>query len=369
MPITLGSNIASLRGQRQLGQIGAELGVVFQRLSSGQRINRATDDAAGVAIADSLRATSRVFDQGARNLNDGLSLLNIADSALENLSGILVRLEELAEQAANGVYTNKQRKAMDDEAQALSKEFFRVSKTTEFNGQRLFTGEIQSVHLQAGLGSNAVLSAGVGGAIGAGAFQSRVSLAIGITPISITSGDFNGDGILDMATADSGSTASVLLGLGNGSFAPRVSFAVGGNPQSVASGDCNGDGVLDLVTADRASNTVSVLLGVGNGSFASRVSYTVGSAPNSVSSADFNGDGVLDLVTADITSNTVSVLLGVGNGTFAPRVSYATESGPTSVANGDFNVYGPAGEVNLLPGFFRWRLGGLTTANVYPASY
>ena len=121
MPITLGSNIASLRGQRQLAKTSAELGTVFQRLSSGQRINKASDDAAGLSIADSLNAKSRIFNQGVRNLNDGLSLLSIADSAIENLSGIVIRLEELAEQSANGVYTNKQRKALDDEAQALSK--------------------------------------------------------------------------------------------------------------------------------------------------------------------------------------------------------------------------------------------------------
>jgi hypothetical protein len=98
MAITLGSNIASLRGQRQLSRTGQELGTVFQRLSSGQRINRASDDAAGLAIADSLNARSRVYNQGVRNLNDGLSLLSIADSAIANLSDIVIRLEELVAQ-------------------------------------------------------------------------------------------------------------------------------------------------------------------------------------------------------------------------------------------------------------------------------
>jgi len=109
MAITLGSNIASLRGQRQLAKTSAELGTVFGRLSSGQRINKASDDAAGLSIADSLKANSRILIQGVQNLNDGLSLLSIADSAIENLSDIVIRLEELAAQAANGVYTNKQR--------------------------------------------------------------------------------------------------------------------------------------------------------------------------------------------------------------------------------------------------------------------
>ncbi|MEX2309834.1 MAG: FG-GAP-like repeat-containing protein [Pirellulales bacterium] len=338
MAITLGSNIASLRGQRQLSKTSAELGTVFERLSSGQRINRASDDAAGLSIADSLNAQSRIFNQGVRNLNDGLSLLNIADSAIENLSDIVIRLEELAEQSANGVYTNKQRKALDGEAQALSKEFFRISKVTEFNGQRLLNGEFDTVNLQGGVGENAVLSAGVGGAIGTGSFDSRVSYSVGSNPASVSSGDFNGDGVLDLVTADSGpDTVSILLGLGNGNFAPRVSYTAGLDPYFVSAGDFNGDGVLDLVTADSGSSTASVLLGLGNGTFAQRVSYSVGFTPESVSTGDFNGDGVLDLVTADYNSITASVLLGLGNGSFAPRASYAVGGFPSSVLAGDFN--------------------------------
>lgn len=99
MAATLGANIASLRGQRQEGRTSAELGTVFERLSNGQRISRASDDAAGLAIADSLNAKSRVFCQGVSNRIDGISLLSIADSAIESLSGITARLVELAEQA------------------------------------------------------------------------------------------------------------------------------------------------------------------------------------------------------------------------------------------------------------------------------
>ena len=130
MSITLGSNIASLRGQRQLTKTSDELGTVFERLSSGQRINRASDDAAGLAIADDLKAKSKIYVQGVRNLNDGLSLLSIADSALESLSGIVQRMEELAAQAANGIYGQEQRAALNEEAQALADEFFRITKTT-----------------------------------------------------------------------------------------------------------------------------------------------------------------------------------------------------------------------------------------------
>jgi len=387
MTITLGSNIASLRGQRQLSKTSAELGTVFQRLSSGQRINKASDDAAGLSIADSLSARSRIYNQGVRNLNDGLSLLSIADSAIENLSDIMIHLEELAEQAANGVYTNKQRKAMDDEAQALSKEFFRISKTTAFNGQRLLSGEFDSVNLQGGVGENAVLSSGLGGAIGTGSFDASATYQTGAGARSVATGDFNGDGILDIVSADGVSgTLSVLLGQGSGTFASHKSYSLGtslysvsagdfngdgvldivttdgsaggaivllgqGNgtfiahasydtttgPVSVSTGDFNGDGALDFVTADAATSQVSVRLGFGDGSFGPWAGYSVGTQPYSVATGDFNGDGVLDLVTADNSSNTASVLLGLGNGTFAPRVSYSVGGAPWSVTSGDFN--------------------------------
>ena len=109
MAIKIGSNIPSLQAQRRLGEATSSLSKISERLSSGQRINRVSDDAAGLAIADDLNAKSRIFTQAIRNGNDGISLLNIADSAIENLSGVVSRIRELAEQSANGTYSNKQR--------------------------------------------------------------------------------------------------------------------------------------------------------------------------------------------------------------------------------------------------------------------
>jgi flagellin-like hook-associated protein FlgL len=203
----------------------SQLSSVFERLSSGQRINRASDDAAGLAIADSLNAGSRIFNQALRNLNDGVSLFNIADSAIENLSGIMIRMEELAEQAASGTYGNQQRKALDGEAQALSKEYFRISKTTTFNGIALLSGTFDQINLQAGFGDSSVLFGGVGGALGTGEFAPRVSYSVGSLPFSVSTGDFNGDGVLDLVTADYHSdTTSVLLGLTKDGVAPLLPF-------------------------------------------------------------------------------------------------------------------------------------------------
>lgn len=152
MPITLGSNIQSLQAQRRLGVATASLSNTYERLSSGQRINKAADDAAGLAIADSLRADQRVALVAIRNANDGISSINIADSALGEIGGVLSRLAELAEQSANGVYSTVQRSALQNEFVALGSEIERIAVTTNFNGVTLLSGS-SSMTLQVGFDS------------------------------------------------------------------------------------------------------------------------------------------------------------------------------------------------------------------------
>ena len=152
MGITLGSNIASLKAQRTLGLSTEQLSRTFERLSSGQRINRASDDAAGLAIADSLKASQRVATVAIRNANDGISTIAIADSALGEIGNVLSRLAELAEQSANGVFSTTQRSALSNEFVALSSEIERIATTTQFNGVTLLSGG-SALTLQIGFNS------------------------------------------------------------------------------------------------------------------------------------------------------------------------------------------------------------------------
>ncbi len=152
MAITLGSNIASLKSQRTLGLSTDGLTKVYERLSSGQRINHAADDAAGLAIADSLKADQRVALVAVRNANDGISTIAIADSALGQIGEVLSRLSELAEQSANGTYSTQQRSALANEFGALGSEIERIAFTTTFNGVRLLSGSSQLI-IQVGFNS------------------------------------------------------------------------------------------------------------------------------------------------------------------------------------------------------------------------
>src|SRR5208337_3373548 len=165
-------------------------------------------------------------------------------------------------------------------------------------------------------------------------FQPQQTYPVGSVPSSVAVGDFNGVGNLDLAVANHGSNnVSVLLGDGTGGFSPATGspYAAGTGPIGVAVGDFNGDGRLDLVTANQQGGNVSVLLSNGNGGF-SRVDYDAGPNPNFVAVGDFNGDGKPDVVSANHGLNTVSILL---NNTAAVPTNTALTVAPNPATAGE----------------------------------
>ena len=154
MALTINTNIASLNAQRRLASSTSSLRQSFERLSSGLRIVRAKDDAAGLAIADTLRADQRIASVAIRNANDGVSLISIADGALNEIGNVLQRMGELAEQSANGTLSASQRSALDQEFSSLGSEITRISNVTTFNGLQLLSGSA-TVSLQVGFDSGA----------------------------------------------------------------------------------------------------------------------------------------------------------------------------------------------------------------------
>jgi hypothetical protein len=165
--------------------------------------------------------------------------------------------------------------------------------------------------------------------------------AVGASPEAVVVGDFNGDGIPDLATANSGdNTITVLLGNSFGGFAAAAGspFAVGTSPQSLVVGDFNGDGIQDLAVANSGSGNVTVLLADGFGGFvvAAGSPFTVGTNPESLAAGDFNGDGIQDLATASASG--VSVLLGNGRGGFTATTGSPVLTGAVRwIVVADFN--------------------------------
>ena len=388
--VKIGSNIGSLTAQRYLDTASARLSNAFERLSSGMRINRASDDAAGLAISSSLNASVRVGAQAVRNLSDGISLANIAEGALSQLKEITYRQRELATQAANGSYTLVQRQAMNAEANKLVEEYNRIVASTTFNGTKLFGDDPQGVRIQAGQGVDGSLLLGLGDGlsrnVGDGTFGSAQGYSLPERPAAVATCDMNGDGHLDLLAATPGQKeVYIALGTGDGDFVALNNFstgiessslaiedlngdgamdvvavgngfvrtllgngsgswfnlgpvfAAGGGASSVEVNDVNGDGRTDIITADSTDSTVSVFLGNGDGTFQARMAYSSGLAPNSVTAGDFNGDGLTDIATSDYSSCTVSVLLGNGDGSFQARREFDAGISPYSVRVGDVN--------------------------------
>ncbi len=142
MALVINHNLMAMNAARNLGVSYNNLSTSVARLSSGLRINSAADDAAGLAIRDMMRTDIRVLNQGVRNANDAMSLIQTADGGLSVIDEKLTRMKELAEQAATGTYTSAQRLIMDSEYQAMASEITRIANATDFNGVKLLDGSL-----------------------------------------------------------------------------------------------------------------------------------------------------------------------------------------------------------------------------------
>src|SRR5690606_29513893 len=162
MALVIGTNVASLNAQRQLMNSGSALDRASERLSSGNRINSAEDDAAGLAISNRMASQVRGLDQAVRNANDGISLIQTAEGALQESTNILQRMRELSVQSANGIYGDSDRKTLQAEVKQLQSELTRISETTTFNGQNLLDGSLGTKQIQVGAQQNQTIAVSIG---------------------------------------------------------------------------------------------------------------------------------------------------------------------------------------------------------------
>lgn len=154
MGFRINTNVTSLAAQRALSTSNRNQENVLNKLSSGTRITQSADDAAGLAISEKLKAQIRGVNQANRNANDGVSFLQTAEGALNEVSSILTRLRELSVQSASDTVGNSERKFSDLEYQNLKQEIQRISEVTEFNGMKLLNGEGQSYSFQIGINND-----------------------------------------------------------------------------------------------------------------------------------------------------------------------------------------------------------------------
>lgn len=199
MASVINTNIASLNAQRNLTMSQTSMQVSLQRLSSGLRINTAKDDAAGLAMSERMSSQIRGLDQARRNANDGVSLAQTAEGALQSSGDILQRIRELTVQSMNGSNTASDRAAINTEVQSLSQELQRVATTTAFNGKNILDGSAGSISFQVGAIANQTITSSTGnfqtsnyGNYRVGALSSFTDAGLG----DLVKGSINADGTI-----------------------------------------------------------------------------------------------------------------------------------------------------------------------------
>ncbi|MBU2892220.1 flagellin [Colwellia sp. D2M02] len=198
MALYVNTNVSSLNAQRQLTNTGGALDTSFQRLSSGLRINSAKDDAAGLQITDRLQSQINGLNQGNRNANDGISLAQTAEGAMDEMTSMFQRVRTLAQQSANGSNTDEDRLAIQEEIRSLMSEVNRVATDTTFGGQNLLDGSYDA-HFQ--VGADAVQTIGFS--------MKTVGGTAAINNLT-ANGGFTLSGIAGIASAVTGNELSAL---------------------------------------------------------------------------------------------------------------------------------------------------------------
>ena len=312
MALTVNTNVSSLNAQRQLMSSGNSLDQAFERLSSGLRINNASDDAAGLQISNRLEGQINGLNQGNRNANDGISVAQTAEGAMEQITDSFQRVRTLAAQAANGSNTDEDRLAIQEEMRALMEEVNRVAADTTFGGENLLDGTYNGVFQ---VGSDAVQTIGfsmqnVGGtantisAAGGFTLSGIASIASAITGGEALSAKL--EGLSDSLGSDFQATAFNFAGTFEAS---GISVSTQANAQAVLAGM---DSLIAVVDKKRAE------LGAVQNRFQStinnqaNISENLSAAQSRIKDADFAAE-TAKLTQSQILQQASQAILALAN--------------------------------------------------------
>jgi flagellin len=360
MALTINTNVMSLNAQRNLSKSQSALAQSMERLSSGLRINSAKDDAAGLAISDRMTSQVNGLNQAQRNANDGISLAQTAEGALQETTNILQRMRELAVQSSNDTNTSSDRQSLQAEVSQLQAEINRIADTTTFNGKSLLDGTFSGAQFQVGANANQTISFSISSAKGSdiGSYQvqaSGSSASAAAMQTAVTKGSAGA------MTANGGTaTAATLTGTFNGeSFTQTVQFSAGATASDIASAvngytDTTGvsasaktvaqlsslgtsgavsfqiDGTTIAATVDSKTDLTSLASAINQQSATTGVSATLSSDKASINLTDYTG---ADIKVTDLTGaagQTIS-LTGIGENNTA--VGSAQQLTTASAAN------------------------------------
>ena len=230
MAITINTNVASLNAQRNLSASQTNLAKSMQRLSSGLRINSAKDDAAGLAISDRMTSQIRGLNQATRNANDGISLAQTAEGAMQESTNILQRMRELAVQSANDTNSASDRASLQSEVDQLKQELTRIAETTTFNGKKLLDGSMISAQFQVGANAGETISFGIGSAratdLGNHSLTTNNATAGGIEVATAANADSQANNVKAQTLTVVGKEGSSTVDVTAGDSAAKIAEAV-----------------------------------------------------------------------------------------------------------------------------------------------
>jgi len=232
MALSINTNVASLNAQRNLGASQSNLAKSMQRLSSGLRINSAKDDAAGLAISDRMTSQVRGLNQSVRNANDGISLAQTAEGALQESTNILQRMRELSVQSANDTNTSQDRNSLQAEVKQLQAELDRIADTSTFNGKKLLDGSMIGAKFQVGSQAGETINVSIGSAETSQLGVSRFQLEDGTLNEAIAAND--GTGTSNDANGNTENTLALKGNFANNTFSQDVNVASGSSAGAVA---------------------------------------------------------------------------------------------------------------------------------------
>lgn len=311
MALTINTNVSSLNAQRNLAKSQGDLSTAMQRLSSGLRINSAKDDAAGLAISDRMTSQIRGLNQAARNANDGISLAQTAEGAMQESTNILQRMRELAVQAANATNSAADRAALQQEVNQLKTEMNRIASSTTFNGLKILDGTYVSQQFQVGPNANET----IGLTIQSVAADDLGRYAIEGTNTTANSGSGSSSAIGATENAIASQTLTVTGSAGN----TTISISAGSTASQIAS-LVNNDSALTGVTATaRTTATISdfsvdgiVTFKIGSGGNTATINASITTSDLTNLAAVINDQSGATGVTATVSGGTLTLIQSEG---------------------------------------------------------
>lgn len=329
MALSINTNVASLNAQRNLGASQTNLNKSMQRLSSGLRINSAKDDAAGLAISDRMTSQIRGLNQAARNANDGISLAQTAEGALQESTNLLQRMRELAVQSANDTNSASDRSSLNAEVTQLKEELNRIAESTEFNGKKLLDGSMTNATFQVGANEGT---------------NERISFSI-----ESAKGD-------SLGAVNAGTTTIAAAATGAGYLNPGLTLTAAsagtdGNNISVSLvGGADGTYETNLVTftamtAEAADNTeTQIVNGVTATISGGAVGDTFSAAEIAAGFANYIANGVTSITSTTGTASAVLTFTGTNSSAFSAAGTATgatllyTSTGTGDAVDADFSV-------------------------------